>query len=64
LGDLTVTEFGLLAQRKRDVLEQGHRIEQRRALKQHAKFLTNVIERALAKFGDVRAIYQDTTVIR
>ena len=57
-------ERGFFAQRKRDVVEDRHGVEQRRALKQHAEFLPHVIERALTELGDVLAVHQDAAAVR
>ena len=46
----------MLAQRKRDVLEDGHRIEQRAALEEHAEFLAHAIHGMLRGCSALRTL--------
>jgi hypothetical protein len=54
----------VLAQRESDVLEDVHRIEQRRVLKNHAEALPNTIERALRQADDALAVDGDVPARR
>jgi hypothetical protein len=44
VGDLSRAELGLLPERERDVVEYGHRVEQRAALEHHAIPLADPVE--------------------
>ena len=54
----------MLAQRHRHVLAHAHRIEQRRALEQHAEATADDVQLALAQPHDLFAVDLDRTRVR
>ena len=53
----------MLAQRQPDVLADGERIEQRRALKQHAEALAHLVEVVLLQAHDLLAVDLDRALV-
>src|SRR5262249_49127563 len=63
-GDGPLVEIGVLAQRKGDVLEDGHGVEERASLEHHAELAPDPEERALRELGDVLVVDQDAAALR
>ena len=51
--DLFLGHLRVLAQRKGDVLEDGHRVEERAALEQHPELLAHAVQLFFGMIGDV-----------
>ncbi len=62
--DLGLFQFRLLAQGKGDVLKDGQRVEERRALEQHGELLPHLVELARAQPRNIHPIHQHLTAIR
>ena len=58
--DFFVAHVRVLAQRKSDVLEHGHRVEQCAALKKHPELLPYAVQILLRKIGNVFFLDDDT----
>src|SRR5262245_4820092 len=64
VGDLCRAELGLLPERERDVVEHGHRVEQRTALEHDAIPFTDPVEGGVPQPRDVHAIDEDRARVR
>ena len=64
LLDLVVVERRVLAQRIGDVLEHGHRVEQRGALEHHPHVLPRLERLLEGEVGDVLAVDADLAAVR
>src|SRR5437660_5324186 len=62
--DLRFFHFRLLPQGKGHVFKNVERVEQRRALEQHRKFLPHLVELARAQPGDIDLVHQHLAAIR
>ena len=64
LADLAVGPVGVAAHRKRDVVADRHRIEQRRVLKQESHVLAHVPQLAPGQRGDVALLDEHLAAVR
>src|SRR5437588_855868 len=62
--DLRFFHYRLLPQGKGHVFKNVERVEQRRALEQHRKFLPHLVELARAQPGDIDLVHQHLATIR
>src|ERR1043165_1072892 len=62
--DLPFRHLRMLAQRKGDVLEDGHGVEECAALEEHPEFLAHAIQLFLGEIGDVLFLDDDASRVR